>query len=429
MVVNTAGIHHHPAPVRVVGKTTESIYFSCYVLPGAFHLPPGLVEAREQAVAEREAVYFSVKTGVFIEGFDGNIRGKKGEIVFQVNRAGSSSGYFFVLRNDDLSIEAQRTASVSSPVIYVQLRARLIWAVGYQAAVEWAHRLVAEMFGRVNKSILSRVDFTVDVQGWNLQAADLPRFVGRSKHQGRYKIDAPQLDQDHFWHGQFTGLAFSKGSDLACNIYDKQREIAARKTKTWFYDIWRSNGWDGKSKIWRVEFQVKRKILREFGLTKGAVSDLNAFDGIWQYLTREWLRFCVADRTRKWNWNTSPEWGVIQAATFNQRASAPAVRRREQKAPALAVLVPMLRGVGTSLGAQLGCETPEQVIRMMGVCFTAEERREGMEPEILKKRVKYSKMEVVQVDDVAERLRKLTEQFGHEAAMDIVYGEEFPGGG
>ena len=95
-------------------------------------------------------VYFSVRAPVWTEGFDGGVRGHAGEIVFRVNRGGSTSGYYFVLRNDDLSIEAQQTASVSSPAVYIQLRARLVWAIGYQVAVEWAHTLVAGKIGRAH---------------------------------------------------------------------------------------------------------------------------------------------------------------------------------------------------------------------------------------------------------------------------------------
>ena len=60
-------------------------------------------------------------------------------------------------------------------------------------------------------------------------------------------------------------LDFSKGAAHSCCIYDKTKEITVSR-KDWMHEVWRSNGWDGESRVTRVEFRYKRECLREMGV-------------------------------------------------------------------------------------------------------------------------------------------------------------------
>lgn len=417
------------ASPSVVGKTAESLYFSCYILPGAYRLPAGLAEAREAAARSgakrRLPVRWEAPATVWVEGPDGNLRRKPGRLSFDVKGGGSGSGYHFVLRNDDLSIEAQRTGLVESPAVYVQLRARLVWAVGYEEATRWALALVGELFGRVNESLLSRVDFTVDVQGWRFHQDDITRFVTRSRKRALHRTPSPVEPDVVYFKPKFTGVEFSRGNPVACRIYDKMAEIEANKTKTWFYDVWRDGGWDGHSRVWRVEFQVRREVLREFGLTHGAVKDLKAFDGIYRYLVEEWLR--LVTKRVKGNQDkseTDPVWKVIQSATFGERAER-AVRRRRQQVPERGQLEAQLRGVMTSYAAAHDVEDAEALVRFMVGWMTTDNSRTPAGPILREKRTRFAMLQAVQLSPDGERIRKLALEHGAEAALTIVLGEEW----
>ncbi len=61
---------------------------------------------------------------------------------------------------------------------------------------------------------------------------------------------------------RLAALDFSKGAAHSCCIYDKTKEITVSR-KDWMQDVWESNGWDGESRVTRVEFRYKRECLRE----------------------------------------------------------------------------------------------------------------------------------------------------------------------
>jgi len=386
---------------QVVGKQAESIYFAAYVLPGDYRLPDGLEAARERAGLQPDAVYWGWQGRVWNEAPDGGMRSGPGELLFQVRRGGSRSGYFFVMRNDDLSIEAVREAGYSQPSIYVQLRARLVWMLGYEVAVAFALEIVEQMFGRVNSASLSRVDLTVDLTGWPVCVEDGARFVSRSRKRAtNVKMDL-SLDRVYDSAAGFTGFEFSKGAPLSCRIYDKQAEIKANKTKTWFYRIWRENGWDRKQRVWRIEFQIRREVLRELGFAGEAVGDLEKLDSTWRYLTEDWMRYCVPRGSRRSRWETAPAWKAVQGAVWNVRADEAAVRRADQRPPEREHLRLMLLGVGSSYAAGYGARDTAGVVEMFSAAMGRMAPGE-MEAVLDLKRRKFAGLSVVKDTPIAQ---------------------------
>ena len=49
---------------------------------------------------------------------------------------------------------------------------------------------------------------------------------------------------------------------MLARIYNKTIEIP-KSGKIWFKDIWKENGWNGEKTVWRIEFQLKRGVLKE----------------------------------------------------------------------------------------------------------------------------------------------------------------------
>lgn len=66
---------------------------------------------------------------------------------------------------------------------------------------------------------------------------------------------------------------------------------------------------DGSGLIWRLEFELKREVLTQKGLSK-LYEVMNHLNGLWSYATTEWLRLTIPsddDKTRS-RWVTHPLW-------------------------------------------------------------------------------------------------------------------------
>jgi hypothetical protein len=89
---------------------------------------------------------------------------------------------------------------------------------------------------------------------------------------------------------QFAGrrlatLDFSKGAPHACCLYDKTAETIVSR-KDWMQEVWASNGWDGESRVTRVEFWYKRECLSEMGVEETYVF-LGQLSALWAYSTKQ----------------------------------------------------------------------------------------------------------------------------------------------
>ncbi len=107
----------------------------------------------------------------------------------------------------------------------------------------------------------------------------------------------------------------SHASEISAQIYNKTLEVKTHH-KEWMPDIWRANGWDGESDVWRLEYRLKRPFLRHFELD-GAFDVLRMLPALWRYCTEQWLRFVEVDAAHGVNVSrlpTHPVWELIQRA-------------------------------------------------------------------------------------------------------------------
>jgi hypothetical protein len=126
-----------------------------------------------------------------------------------------------------------------------------------------------------------------------------------------------------------TGYEFSKGAVHSCSIYDKGKEITVSR-KAWMHDVWTRNGWDGVSRVTRVEFCYKRECLKELGIEE-PYAMLDQLAGMWAYSTMQWMRHTVpTSDSNRGRWQLSPFWQVIQAADFSGEP-VPLVRQKKRQ--------------------------------------------------------------------------------------------------
>jgi hypothetical protein len=210
---------------------------------------------------------------------------------------------------------------------------------------------------------VSEVHLCVDVAGWDLSVDEVSVFITRSRNKGLRVFPSELLvagDEEPFVSPtdirlQFAGrrlatLDFSKGAPHACCLYDKTAEIAVSR-KDWMQVVWRSNGWDGESRVIRVELRYKRECLREMKVEE-AYAFLDQIPSLWAYSTKQWLRHTVpnGDPNRA-RWPLSALWNLVQQASFFCDGT-PAVRER-RRAGDLTLLCQMIAGCSTSAAAFL----------------------------------------------------------------------------
>jgi len=150
-----------------------------------------------------------------------------------------------------------------------------------------------------------------------------------------------------FYFGRFA-------SELCARIYHKSETLEIQH-KQYMRDVWQSNGWDGETDVWRIEFSLTGDFLKNaYALfdQEGSALDLRdlsnflvAMPRIWTYLTTTWLRHCEpSDDTHRHRWASSDIWQAVQSAfdyddqTF-QRFRKPAPNVDQLKAQAMGCVV------------------------------------------------------------------------------------------
>lgn len=116
--------------------------------------------------------------------------------------------------------------------------------------------------------------------------------------------------------GIFTGWVVGKGGIISARLYHK-RLHAAKIGAGYLLDLWERVGWDGKTDVWRLEFQIRRELLAQFRLLK-LPAVLDNLNGLWSYGTTEWLRLTLPnpeDKTRS-RWPIHPLWGYLSSVDW-----------------------------------------------------------------------------------------------------------------
>lgn len=150
---------------------------------------------------------------------------------------------------------------------------------------------------------LSRADVCVDFQGWEPTEAEMKNVVCRSRKRSTDGTDS----------GVET-FTFGKGGPIVLRIYNKTAEYPVSK-KFWVPEMWRfAGGYDESLPVWRLEVQVRREPLKQFGIE--TARQLIAGPGaLLDAVMREWaqLRVPTGDKTKA-RWPEDRRWTQLRQA-------------------------------------------------------------------------------------------------------------------
>ena len=231
--------------------------------------------------------------------------------MFQVKDRGAGR-FEFVLQDDRFLIKVRGARGKALPLAFVQTRSEFLASVGPVHATDAARRVV-ELLGVIEaEPTVSRIDLTADfTSSMAMDSWDRSAWITRAEHR-----------HAHAMGDNFSGWSIGLTGPVGFGLYDKLLEVVTRSKKTYLFPLWQQRGWFPGDQVWRAEFQLRRPVLAQFGLTT-LPETLKAIPSLWQYLTSEWLRLAVTmpeDENRA-RWPVHPFWERLQQLSWEGESS------------------------------------------------------------------------------------------------------------
>ena len=209
-----------------------------------------------------------------------------GGINFTVKSKGQGFYSYKIECNDFYICFMKHDIKKNSP-IYVRFMSEFLWKYGYEQCyflfIEWFNNLNLQMIS----TRISRLDLCFDTEEIEFIISDKENFVTRAKKIDVHYIEEKKaINSEHYIGNTFSGFVIGRGSPLSCRIYNKSLEI--KNKKDWFHSIWKKYNYNSDNDVWRVEFQARRKVLKELNIN--CYEDIaNKLLGTWAYYTQKWL--------------------------------------------------------------------------------------------------------------------------------------------
>ncbi len=258
------------------------------------------------------------------------------------------------------------TQSSRLPSVRVQPRAEFLHGAGPEGTVEWVRTVLESELGPVLLTV-GRVDLFTDLQGWDVSVDRRHEFTCRARSVHGYETD-----------GAFNGLVFGdrKSHSIMARIYDKTVEIQSHGAHYWPM-IW-GDSYDPELPVVRVEFEIDRAALREYGLATPS-EVLEAVGALWASLTDTWLvhRVPTSDQTRS-RWPVTPAWEAVRRARIADEAHG--IRRMYlgKTRGGVEGILPNLVGYLASFGAYTGAKDLKEVLPFLDFQLSRREAETGL---------------------------------------------------
>jgi len=205
---------------------------------------------------------------------------------------GTSSGYPVLLANESFTVQCGEN---NVPSFFVTYSSLALWHEGLEKLhlrfLAWA-----DSVGLVpsKSETISRVDYAVD---FHLPVMDFGAddFVSQAIK-----------DVQHRKNGQVQTFRFGQDS-IMLRVYNKSDEVKEQSGKYWLHSLW---GYE--EDVWRIEYQIRKDTLREFGISSLA-NLLSQYGVILSHLAFEHTRLTIpSEDSNRARWQTHPLWKSLQ---------------------------------------------------------------------------------------------------------------------
>jgi len=130
------------------------------------------------------------------------------------------------------------------------------------------------------------------------------------------------------------GLLWALKGAMSARLYDKLFELVTISRKDYLLTLWQQAGRQADESVWRLEFQLRRAVLKEMGI--GDVGSLLAnLDAIWAYGSGNWLLLKVPNPSdsNQSRWLLHPLWELLQSVKFGDQRQPALARSRSASLP------------------------------------------------------------------------------------------------
>lgn len=245
---------------------------------------------------------------------------------FNIKEFGTQ-GYEWILSNNEYSLLVGNWKKPQSrPSVLITIRSETLWRKGPRRSIMFILNFLDMVGGDLNPPKVSRLDLCVDTlfpeSIWN------PELLN-------FKVTRASGTETYQTHNQLTGFSIGKGK-IQARLYDKPMEIKQVSNKTWLYDVWGFPQVPEGFKVIRIEYQLRREMIKELGLDSiDHIFDL--IQSIWGYCTEKWLKFQDNPGKQSHQRQTFEWWKRIQNGLNDRNAGAPLIRCKALSAEKLAL--------------------------------------------------------------------------------------------
>ncbi|MBL6750192.1 MAG: replication initiation factor [Nevskia sp.] len=254
----------------------------------------------------------------------------------------------YIVQDNAYRIELGGLRAKRVPLAYCKIDSTWLLHLGVDQAVSQLG-LIVSTFGQVQGApTVARVDLCADfVTDVDLDAIHRSAWVTRARD---YSAHAVNLD--------YSGVSIGQGGFLSARLYDKTLEIE-KSGKHYMRALWQQAGWLPDQRVYRLEFQFRREVLRELGVSTFAEMQSKR-GGLWAYATHSWLRLTNPNQTdtTKSRWPTHPLWETLQAVPWDESGQAERVPARKDRVPSDERLANLYIAVLSSYMAAKGLRDP-----------------------------------------------------------------------
>lgn len=257
----------------LISDVDEIEYLTCGIdsLDVGFYVSWGAnwEELRETFDARKEQAY----------GRDGNLIDIEGVRPHIFKSSGKAPNYRYHIRfpEYDCYIAISQIAK-QSPNIYVSFTSEAIhWELSEIELIELVTSDIKSFGGNVISHKISRSDLYADFRIPGGLSLDFLRIhkVGKAQKTD-HRMDGDSLE---------TFYAGEKKSPLQMRLYNKSVKIKQDGSEERWLLIWFT---DDPENVWRIEFQIRRSILKEYSIN--TINDLRKQKAdLWKYITGEWI--------------------------------------------------------------------------------------------------------------------------------------------
>jgi hypothetical protein len=244
--------------------------------------------------------------------------------LFEVRERGSRR-FAYAISNPNYWIQLSRGRSKDFPAAAVRMSSGALAAQSPRVLDIDVARVLAEWVDELGSPGVSRIDLFVDfvapvnMEGWHRSA-----WVTRAKGISQHAVG-----------NTFSGWSIGLGSDISCRLYDKMLEIVTHSPdKAYLFELWKAQGWDMSSAVWRLEFQIRRAVLTQFQ-KKHLFEVLDHLNGLWSYASTEWLQLKMPDESdsNRARWAVHPLWAFLSLLDWEGNGGPLARKFRTDRIP------------------------------------------------------------------------------------------------